>query len=346
MNVPRIELAPGYSISRIIRGGWQLSVGHHQAGVDEAAAIEGMRLCAETGITTFDCADIYTGVEELIGRFLRTHRDERPIQIHTKYVPDLDSLATLTPQNTVAVIDRSLQRLGIQRLDLVQFHWWDYDIPGYVEAAHTLDNLRLQGKVRHIGVTNFDVAHLSEILDAGVPVVSNQVQYSVLDRRPATDMATYCASHRVSLLCYGTLAGGFLTDRYLNAPPPQEPFENRSLTKYRLIIEEIGGWSRYQNLLQVLRAIADKHGTNIAAIASRYVLDQPQVAGAIIGMRSNHRIAEAHRLFDLPLSSDDLGLIDACLTQSAGPRGPVFGLERIKDGRHAGIMKMNLGQPS
>lgn len=344
MTTPRVELAPGYTISRIIRGGWQLAQGHHQAGVDTDAAIEGMRLCAEAGITTFDCADIYTGVEALIGRFLSMYRGDNPIQIHTKYVPDLSTLASLSKDETTATIDRSLRRLRVECLDLVQFHWWNYDIPGYVEAAATLDGLRRQGKIRHIGVTNFDVAHLAEIVEAGVPVVSNQVQYSVLDRRPADKMAAWCEAHDVSLLCYGTLAGGFLSNRYLDADLPAEPFENRSLTKYRLIIEEYGGWDRYQRLLATLQSIANRHGVGIPAVASRYVLDQPQVAGAIVGMRSPARVGEAAHILDLTLDESDLNLLHACGAESFGPLGSVFELERVKGGRHATVMKTNLNQ--
>jgi aryl-alcohol dehydrogenase-like predicted oxidoreductase len=344
MSIPRFELAPGYTISRIIRGGWQLAQGHSQSGITAATALEGLHRCAEAGITTFDCADIYTGVEDLIGRFLREHRGDTPIQIHTKYVPDLDSLATLTANDITAIIDRSLQRLGVERLDLVQFHWWDYETPGYVEAALTLNRLRHQGKIRHIGVTNFDVTHLAEIVDAGVPVVSNQVQYSLLDQRPAGKMATWCAQHNVSLLCYGTLAGGFLSERYLGEPPLSEPFENRSLTKYHLIIEEYGGWTRYQRLLEILKSIADQHNADLSSIATRSVLDQPQVGAAIVGMRSIQHVTGNNQVFDLTLDNEDLAALNGDLAQANGPSGSVYELERAKDGRHARIMKTNLNR--
>ncbi len=83
-----------------------------------------------------------------------------------------------------------------------------------------LEGLRKAGKIRHIALTNFDVPHLQQILDAGVQIVSNQVQYSVLDRRPEQGMATFCEAHGIALLCYGTIAGGFLTERYLDEPEP------------------------------------------------------------------------------------------------------------------------------
>ena len=126
----RTRLTNDYTISSIIKGGWQLAGGHGH--VDEQKAIADMREFVRAGITTFDCADIYTGVEELIGKFLKKYRHDfisgelPPVQIHTKYVPDLDALATITKADTERIIDRSLRRLGVERLDLVQFAWWDY----------------------------------------------------------------------------------------------------------------------------------------------------------------------------------------------------------------------------
>ena len=208
-----------------------------------------------------------------------------PVQVHTKYVPDLDRLPTHSRADVVRGVDRSLARLGVERLDLVQLHWWDYDVPGYVEAAAWLDELRRAGKIRHVGLTNFDQTRLEEIVAAGVPIVSHQVQYSVLDRRPADGMATLCARHGIGLLCYGALAGGFLSERYLGRADPAAPLENRSLVKYRLIIDEFGGWDRFQEMLAALGAVAARHGVGIGAVAIRWVLDQPGVSGVIVGAR-------------------------------------------------------------
>ena len=344
MSVPRHELAPGYSISRIILGGWQLAQGHSVASEDTRDSEEILQAAVQAGITTFDCADIYTGVEEFIGGFLRTAALDVPVQVHTKYVPDLSALPTLTEQETRQIIERSLRRLGVDRLDLVQFHWWDFDIPGYVEAALTLSRLREEGMIAHIGVTNFDAAHLTEILEAGVPVVSNQVQYSILDRRPEGEMAHLCTTHGISLLCYGTLGGGLLTDAYVGAPEPREPFENRSLTKYRLIVDEFGDWDEFQRVLRTLRSIADRHGIDLAAVATRFVLDRPGVAAAITGIRRPSHLRDLDRIFEFAIDDADLAEIAPHFIGAAGPDGPVYGLERIKGGRHARIMRTNLNR--
>ncbi|MFC2078120.1 aldo/keto reductase [Candidatus Bipolaricaulota bacterium] len=344
MIIPRFELAPSYSISRIILGGWQLAHGHGQQKIGRATTDELLRGALRAGVTTLDCADIYTGVEELIGTFLGSTRPDVPVQIHTKYVPDLSALSTLTERDTRQTVERSLRRLGVERLDLVQFHWWDFDIPGYVEAALTLDRLRKGGRISHIGVTNFDASHLSELLDAGVPVIANQVQYSVLDRRPEDEMAQLCEEHGISLLCYGTLAGGFLSDAYLGVSEPREPFENRSLVKYRLIIDEYGNWERFQHLLRALRAIGDRHDADISAVASRLVLDRPHVAASVTGIRSPVYLQEAEHVFSLELDPGDLAELSACFAEAAGPLGPVYGLERVKGGRHARIMRTDLNR--
>ena len=339
----RAALAPGYDISRVLKGGWQLAGGH--GAVDADAALAGMDRYVEAGITTFDCADIYVGVEELIGQWRRTRPSlaER-IQVHTKYVPDLDRLPTHSREDVVRGVDRSLSRLGLDALDLVQLHWWDYDVPGYVDAASWLAELRAAGKVRHIGLTNFDQARVAEIVAAGVPVVSHQVQYSVLDRRPATAMAGYCAAHSIGVLCYGALAGGFLSERWLEVPEPPAALENRSLIKYRLIIDEFGGWPMFQRLLRALRDVGARHGAGIGAIAMRWVLDQSAVTGVIVGVRHDGHLASVASALALQLDDADRAAIAAVQSDAPGPAGEVYELERVKGGRHASVMRYTLNR--
>jgi aryl-alcohol dehydrogenase-like predicted oxidoreductase len=336
---PRIELQPGYSISRIIKGGWQLAGGH--GDVDEKQALQDMRAFVEAGITTFDCADIYTGVEELIGKFLKEYKK---VEIHTKFVPDLDELPRLNRDYTEKIIDRSLKRMGIERLDMVQLHWWDYSVPLYVEAAQHLQDLQKAGKIRFIGVTNFDAPHLREILDAGIPIISNQVQYSILDHRPENDLQRLAQEYNIFLLCYGTLAGGFLSDRYLGIDEFPARLENRSLVKYSLIIEEFGGMVVFQKILHTLKKIADKHGVGVAEIATQYILQKPRVAAAIIGARNTEHLAHIKNIGSFRLDNEDLREIQGVITQARGPGGPVYGLERNRTGRHGRIMKYDLNK--
>jgi aryl-alcohol dehydrogenase-like predicted oxidoreductase len=344
----RIELAPGYEVSRVIRGGWQLSQGHGQVKSDDAAG--DMIAFADAGITTFDCADIYTGVEDMIGEFRQRYRLQRGdaalkgIRVHTKFVPDLDMLPRITRSYVEGVIDRSLQRLRMDRLDLVQFHWWDYAVAGYLEAAGHLADLQRAGKIDRIGATNFDTTHMLGLVESGVPLVSMQVQYSLLDARPAKHMVKAAKDHGVSLLCYGTVAGGFLSDRWLDMPEPEAGFENRSLIKYRLVIDDFGGWALFQNLLKTLRRIADRHGSDVATVASAAMLKRPAVAGVIVGARNSTHLASNLAISSLALSAEDHAEIDAVLALASDLEGDVFELERDRNGRHGSIMKYNLNK--
>jgi len=347
--IPTVELAPGYRIPRLIVGAWQLSRGHRRNPKADAELLDDFTRIADAGLTTFDCADIYTGVEEFLGEFrghyarVRGEEAAAGIRVHTKLVPDLDDLATFRRRDAERIVDRSLERLGVGRLDLVQLGWWSYDVERWVDVARWLDELREAGKVRLVGATNFDAPSLGAILDAGIDLAAHQVQYSVLDSRPGGAMTALCRERGVALLCYGTLAGGFLSDRWLGRTDPEPPLPNRSLVKYRLIIEEFGGWDAFQGLLETLREIGDAHDASIAQVAIAYTLAQPAVAGVIVGAsRRPGRMREAAGAAVVDLSEAEIRRIRSLADAAPGPAGPVFGLERDREGPHGRIMKYDL----
>jgi len=345
-GVATIELKPGYAISRVIRGGWQLAGGH--GPIDRGNAVDDLIAAFDAGIFTFDCADIYTGVEELYGAFRVALRQTRGaaaasrLKVHTKLVPDLTLLPTIAHADIERIVDSSLRRLRVEAIDLVQFHWWDYAEPRWLEALHWLDALRVKGKVRNVGATNFDAAHVEAIVTAGIPLLSIQVQYSLLDRRPESGLADLCREHRIALLCYGSAAGGFLSDRWLGAPEPTGALENRSLTKYKLIIDDFGGWPLFQELLATLRAIADRHACDIATVAGASMLARPGVAAIIVGARSRAHLAANAATTSLTLDAADEAALAAILARASGPSGEVYALERDRASRHGAIMKYNL----
>ena len=341
----QIEIRPGYSVSNIIKGGWQLAGDH--GDVDRQRAIDDMLTFYNAGISTFDCADIYTGVEEMLGSFTRHLQQVQgseavdQLRIHTKYVPDIAQLATLTRQDVEHIINRSLQRLQREQLDLVQFHWWDYTVPGQVDAILYLQELQHSGKIKQIGITNFDAEHLDDLCKH-VDIASAQIQFSLLDRRAEQQFTAVAASHQVHIFCYGVLAGGFLTDHWYSRADPGMEFSNRSLVKYRLIIEEFGGWDLFQQLLKALRAIADRHAVDISTIAIAAMLAHPAVTSTIVGARYASRLPHTLKALDIVLSEQDQAAIANITDQARGPHGPVFGLERDTTGRHGSIMKYNL----
>jgi len=347
-ELPFAELATGYHIPRIVRGGWQLAGDHGE--VDRERALKDIGAFVAAGLNTVDGADIYTGVEALYGEFNARRRaaDLSGLQVHTKCVPDIDDLARVDAAYLRRIVERSLQRLQVQRLDLVQFHWWDMSVPGCVEAALALADLQREGLIAHLGGTNFDTPHTTALLDAGVPLVSMQLQYSLLDRRPEHGFVAMALQRGVQLLCYGTLAGGFFDERWLGAPEPglspDNTLTNRSLIKYKLVIDDFGGWQAFQELLSVLEQIADRHGVGIATVATRWVLDRPGVAAAIVGARYANHLHDTLAVLTLQLDAQDHALLEPVLARHAGMAGDTYALERDRNGRHGRIMKYNLNK--
>lgn len=345
MSAARRTLAVGYSVPEVIAGAWQLSEGHSARGVDRDAQFATWDLLADHGCDTLDCADIYTGVEALIGDY-RAARPGRRVQVHTKFVPDRDALASVDHAYVTRIIDRSLARLRTDTLDLVQFHWWRYDVPGMVDVAGMLHDLQRAGKIRQLAITNSNTEWTRALLDAGIPIVSTQVQYSVLDRRPAAQLAPLAVARGMHLLCYGSVAGGFLGESWRGVDAPVGEFENRSLIKYRLVIDDCGGWSAFQRLLEVLNDIAAAHGVGIANVAQRWVLDQPGVGAVIVGFRGEASARRTLQTLGLVLSDDDRAQLDGVLATMPMPAGDVYDAERDPQSVHAGIIRYNLNTVS
>ena len=345
----RIELAKGYSISRVINGCWQLSEGHSiSSSLDYKDVMYAFHKLLDSGFTTFDCADIYTGVEEFLGEFIKELKGSSvssdSVQIHTKYVPDLGILDSVDFEYTEKIIDRSLKRLNRDVLDVVQFHWWDYDVPGCLETAGYLTKLKEKGKIRNIAVTNFDTKHLAELVDGGIPVVSIQVQYSVFDRRPEKELLAYCKETSIPILCYGTLSGGFLAEKWIGRTLTDP--ETRSQVKYLQVIEDTLGWDGFQELLLLLDGIAKKHGVKIPHVASRFILKQQGVGAAIIGVRNSNHVASNRQILDFDLEESDVEAIRTYLDRYSILDGEPFELERTVGSKYRSIMKMDLNEPS
>mgnify|MGYP001121570485 CR=1 FL=1 len=344
----RFELAKDYTINRVINGCWQLSEGHSlETKLDMKDVMKAFYMLSEKGFTTFDCADIYTGTEEFLGEFLtelKTGSTLSPhdIQVHTKYVPDINLLREVDYSYTEKIIDRSLKRQKRDVLDLVQFHWWDYNVPGYVETAGDLLKLKEKGKIRNIGVTNFDTKHLAELIDAGIPVVSCQSQYSVFDRRPEKELLDYCKSKGISLLCYGTLSGGMLAEKWIGQTSIQP--ETRSHVKYFQVIEDTLGWDDYQELLLLLKRIATKHSVKVSQIATKYILNQQGVGASIIGVRNSRHVESNAQIFTFELDKSDMNEIKQFLDKYPIVEGEPFELERTIGSKYRNIMKMNLNE--
>jgi len=316
----RYPFAPDLPICRLLNGLWQVSGGHGR--IDPVAAVTEMVGYHDAGFTTWDLADHYGPAEEFIGAFRRQLAARsglqalEQVQAFTKWVP---APGPMTCQIVERAVDVSRRRMDTETLDLLQFHWWEYRDARYLEALEHLAALRATGKLRHLGLTNFDTQRLEIMKRQGLPIVSNQVQYSLLDRRPEVAMVPFCQEQGIVLFTYGTLLGGLLSERYLGRPEPgPRDLTTASLRKYKQMIDAWGGWPLFQELLQAANQIASRHGVSIANVAARAILDQPAVAGVIVGTRlgvAEHR-AENARVFSFHLDPEDWARLDAVHARS------------------------------
>ncbi|MDJ0737383.1 MAG: aldo/keto reductase [Nostocaceae cyanobacterium] len=323
MNLPassRLQFTPDLNICRILNGMWQVSGGHGR--INPKTAIQTMFKYMDAGFTTWDLADHYGPAEDFIGEFRRQVIATRGkealanIQAFSKWVP---RPGKMTKQIVEENINISRRRMDVESLDLMQFHWWEYRDSGYLDALKYMAELQTEGKIKHLALTNFDTEHLQIIIDAGIKIVSNQVQFSLVDRRPEVNMIKFCQEHGIKLFTYGTVCGGFLSEQYLGKPEPGKfQLETVSLRKYKNMIDGWGGWNFFQQLLTTLKQIADKHGVSIPNIAVRYILDKPAVGGVIVGARlgiSEH-IEDNAKVFNFSLDAEDLKQIDDISSQS------------------------------
>ena len=299
------ELAPGLTICRALTGLWQIADMEREGQkVNASEAAKAMKVYVDAGFTTFDMADHYGSSEEIAGVFRQTFGKEAA-QLFTKWVPSPDRI---TKEQVRDAVELALKRMQSEQIDLMQFHAWQYSHPSWVDSMFWLQELQSEGLIKHLGLTNFDTAHLSIVVNSGIKVVSNQVCFSLLDQRAGGAMSEFCLKHGVKILAFGTVAGGFLSEKWLGKP---EPLLNESLTwsqmKYKRFIDAAGGWGKFQNLLQTLDQVAKKHQVSISNIASKWIMDQPAVGGVIIGARlgQSAHIEDNQTLFSFELDESD-----------------------------------------
>jgi aryl-alcohol dehydrogenase-like predicted oxidoreductase/enamine deaminase RidA (YjgF/YER057c/UK114 family) len=327
--VERILIAPGLEVSRVITGLWQIAdMERDGRALDPGRTASAMAGYVAAGLTTFDMADHYGSAEVIAGEFRQMHGvpgHEIPLASHappsaggcellTKWVP---APGPVTREQVRAAVMRSCERLRTERIDLLQFHAWRFCDPSWLDALWFLEELQAEGLIAHLGVTNFDTAHLRVAVETGIGLVSNQVSCSLLDRRMSGRMAEYCAAKGIAILAYGTLAGGFFSERWLGAREPQgSALATWSLMKYKRFIDAAGGWEVFQRVLRAADLVARRHGVSVANVAARYVLEQPGVAAVIVGARLGERthVEETTALFGFTLGAADRAELDEAVS--------------------------------
>lgn len=299
----RTELASGLEISRIVTGLWQVAdMERNGTLLDPVKGADDMAAYVREGFDTFDMADHYGSAEVITGTLLASGK-QPGVRAFTKWCPPPGAMTAAVVREGV---QRSLDRMQTPCIDLLQFHWWTYEHPAYIDAMTELAKLRDEGLIGQIGLANFDTAHLRLLLNEGIPIASNQVCMSLLDRRGTEEMSALCLERGVRLLAYGVLGGGFLSERWVGLDAPAD-VGDWSKMKYQRFINAIGGWDALQVVLKAAQKIALKHGVSVSNVATRWVLQQPAVAAVIVGARlgeSEHR-ADNLKLFEFALDEQD-----------------------------------------
>jgi aryl-alcohol dehydrogenase-like predicted oxidoreductase/enamine deaminase RidA (YjgF/YER057c/UK114 family) len=313
----RFELAPGLTISRIVTGLWQVADMERDGKVlDLDAAAAAMSEYAQAGFDTFDMADHYGSAEDIAGRFNERSGNTASVML-TKWCPPP---GPMTAGIVRGAIERCLIRLKTSKIDLLQLHWWTFRHPAWLDALREFAALQAEGLISHVGVTNFDTDHLRVLVGEGIRIVSNQVSFSLIDRRAAGEMSAFCLQNGIRLLAYGTLAGGFLTGKWLGRPEPAtSELGDWSTMKYKRFVDQIGGWDALQGVLGAASAIARKHEVSMGNVAGRWLLDHAAVAAIIVGARLGEREHRGDNLgvFSFALDDGDRDRLAAALARLA-----------------------------
>ncbi|KAI1615618.1 NADP-dependent oxidoreductase domain-containing protein [Exophiala viscosa] len=312
-HVETFKLA-GRILPRLFSGLWQLS--SPSWGVASKAQIfQQFSKHVAKGFIAYDMADHYGDAEVLFGKFRASC--SRPEFIFGATKLCIFQPTTITKALLHDNITERCHRMSSTTIDLLQLHWQFYDDPQYIEALRLLQN---DERVRLLGLCNFDTARMQEILEAGIDIVTNQVQFSLIDSRPTMKMGKVCEEHRVKLLTYGTLCGGFIADKWLGKAEPE--LFSTSITpsqrKYFEMILAWGGWTLFQELLQMLKDIADKHNVAISNVATRWVLDFPYVGAVIVGARMgvSEHLDQNLDSYGWHLDADDQAAVNRVLSKS------------------------------
>ncbi|CAN9286565.1 unnamed protein product [Alternaria alternata] len=304
----------GIELPKLFAGLWQLS-SPSWGTASQTQMFKQFVEYIEGGFTAFDMADHYGDAEVIFGRLRSSLSKSDAVFGATKYC--VFHKITVTPAVIRANVTERCQRMSADKVDLLQFHWQDYNDHQYIEALRLLQQ---DERVKHLGLCNFDTARLQEVIDNDIDVVTNQVQFSLIDARPRFKMGEVCARHNVKLLTYGTLCGGFLAEKWLGKPEPQlfGPDTTPSQRKYFEMIQTWGDWDLFQTLLQTLKAIATKHNVSISNVATRWVLDFPYVGAVIIGARMgvSEHTEENLKTYGWKLDEEDQKRIEEILEKS------------------------------
>ena len=320
-----LDITPiGFGAWAIGGGGWSFGWGPQ----DDTASLAAMRRALELGVNWIDTAAVY-GLghsEELVGRLLRDlPRDDRPL-VFTKggLVWDEQNRMgeprrVLKPESIRNEVEASLRRLGMERIDLYQFHWPDETGIPVEESWGAMSRLVEEGKVRAAGVSNFDVGLLARC-EAISHVDALQPPFSLIRREAGEHEIPWCAEHHTGVICYSPLQSGILTEGFsvsrVSGFAADDWRRRSSEFQYPRL-------SRNLALRDALQPIARRHHTTVSAVAIAWVLAWPGVSGAIVGARSADQVDGWIGAATVELSTADLNSIRTAIARTGAGVGPL-----------------------
>ena len=312
------------NIPPVIIGLWQIAdIERKNANFNPASVVENMEAYLDAGLNFFDMADHYGSAEIIAGLLYKKRKEEGkslPV-LATKWVPKPGHNSKDIVKDAVTL---ALNRLQVDQLDLLQFHAWDYTDPSWIETMFYLDELRKEGYIKALGVTNMDTVHLKMAIDSNIPIVSNQISHSLFDQRAVNKMIPYCLENKVRVLCYGTVAGGLFSNKWLGEVEPSiEELPTWSLMKYKRFQEEVCDWKQFQDLLKQLDGISKKLDLSIAQLASLYIKDEFHCNSVIIGARLGEleHITENKQVSNMALDEESKAAISALIKEFKSVNG-------------------------
>lgn len=320
----------GIDITTVGFGGWAAGGGDWAYGwgpQDDDASIAAIRHAVGSGVNWIDTAAIY-GLghsEEVVGRALRTLPVADRPYVFTKggMIPDLDRpydepVRNCQPVSIRREVEASLSRLGVERIDLYQFHWPDDSGTPVEESWGELGRLIDEGKLAHAGVCNYSV-ELLERAEAVRHVETLQPPFSLIRRGAGADVIPWAAEHGTGVIVYSPMQAGILTNSFSTARVAS--FAEHDWRRQSADFLE-PALSRNIALRDALRPLARERGTSVSAIALGWVTAWPGVTAAIVGARSPEQVDGWIEAGRIELTSDELALIERALESTGAGSGP------------------------
>jgi aryl-alcohol dehydrogenase-like predicted oxidoreductase len=320
MNTVRLGMTD-LAVSPIAFGTWQL--GGEWGEFDQDEGIAAIQHARELGVNLFDTAQGYGfgASERLLGRALRDdldhHRDEVVIATKGGLRMTADGLVRdASPAWLRSGVEHSLSALGVDHVDLYQVHWPDPEVP-IAETAGALRELADEGKIRHVGVSNFDLAQLEEFARTW-PVETLQPPYHLFRRDIEAELLPYASEHDIGVLVYGPLAHGLLT----GSLDEETQFDSDDWRSGAPFFKGEAYRRNVQTVRELERFASEELGSSVGRMAIAWTLANPAVDVAIVGARHPRHIEDSVAAADLSLSEADLGQIDRIMAGSVPMAGP------------------------